>query len=104
MKPRVKKNRLRSFLILVVMFLIPLETAFAQDNAGNVAGSAHMRTRKTPDTGMPQKNGAKPELEITDGDLLLELVKPEPVKTSDQTVQEDSCINNRCASDIPKSE
>jgi hypothetical protein len=102
MKPRVKKNRLKPLLILVVIFLTTLGTAFAQDNAEKVTGAAQIMTRKSPDTGMPQRNAAKPGLEIKESDLLNELIKPEPENKSDQTVKEDSCISNKCTSAIPQ--
>ena len=102
MKPRVKKNRLRPLLILVVMFLISLETAFAQDNAENVTGSAQIKTRENPDTRMPHRNVAKPGLEIKDVDLLNELIQPESVNRSDQTVKEEACSSVKCTSDIPQ--
>jgi hypothetical protein len=102
MKPRVKKNRLRPLLILVVMFLISLGTAFAQDNAEKVTGSAQIKTRKTRDTAMPLSSLVKSGFEIKDGDLLNELIKPEPANKSDQTVKEDSCISNKCTSDVPQ--
>ncbi|MDD2735900.1 MAG: hypothetical protein PHF56_18355 [Desulfuromonadaceae bacterium] len=100
MKPRVKTNRLRPLLIPVVMFLISLGTAFAQDNVGDVTGPAQIMTRENPDTGMPQRNIAKPELEINEVDLLNELIKPESANKSDQTVKEDSCISITCTSDV----
>jgi hypothetical protein len=102
MNPRVKKNCLRLVLILVVMFLIPLETAFAQDIADNVTGSAQIKTREYPETRMPHRNVAKPGLEIKERDLLDELIKPESANKSDQTVKEDSCISIKCTSDIPQ--
>jgi len=60
MKPNLKKNRLRLVLILVVIFLFSLETAFAQDNAENATGSAQNSTRENPDTRMPPGNVARP--------------------------------------------
>jgi hypothetical protein len=101
MKPRVKKS-LRPLLILVVMFLISLGTAFAQDNAENVTGSAQNTTRETLDTGIPHGNVAKPGLEKKERDLLDELIQPETANKSDQTVKEDSCISNKCTLDIPQ--
>jgi hypothetical protein len=102
MKPRVKKNRLRPLLILVVLFLISLDISFAQNNAENVTGSAQNTTRENPDTPMPQRNVAKPGLEKKDVELLNELIQPESANKSDQTVKEDSCISIKCTSDIPK--
>jgi hypothetical protein len=102
MKLRVNKNRLRLVLLLVVMFLIPLGTAFAQDNAENVTGSAQNTTRENPDTGMPHRNVAKPGLEKNDVDLLNELIQPESANKSDQTVKEEACSSVKCTSDIPQ--
>ena len=102
MKPLVKNTHLQQLLILVVMFLISLETAFAQDNAANVTGSAQIKTRETPDTRMPHRNVAKPGLEIKEKDLLDELIQPESAKKSDQTVKEEACSGVKCTSDIPR--
>jgi len=102
MKPRVKKNRPRLVLILVVMFLISLETAFAQDNAENVTGSAQIKTRVSPATRIPHRNVAKPGLEKEDEELLNELIKPESANKSDQTAKEDSCVSIKYTSDIPQ--
>lgn len=102
MKPRVNKNSLRPLLILVVMLLFPLETAFAQDNAENVTVSAQIETRENPDTHMPHRNVAKPGLEKKEADLLNELIQPEPANKSDQTVKEDSCTSIKCTLDIPQ--
>jgi hypothetical protein len=101
MKPRVKNNRLRLVLILVVMFLISLETAFARDTAKNVTGSAQIKTREHPDTGMPHRTVAKPGLENKDEDLLDELIQPESANKSDQAVNDDACISSKCSLDIP---
>jgi len=97
-----EKNCLRPLLILVVMFLISLETAFAQDNNENVTGSAQNTTRENPDTRMPHRNVAKPGLEIKEVDLLEEFIKLESANKSDQTVKEDSSIDIKCTSDIPQ--
>jgi hypothetical protein len=102
MKPRVKKYRLRLVLILVVMFLISLETVFAQDNAENITGSTQIKTRENPDTGKPHRNVAKPGLEIKEGNLLDELIQAESANKSDQTVKEDACISIKCTSDKPQ--
>jgi hypothetical protein len=102
MKLLVKKNLLRLVLILVALFLISLETAFAWDNAGNVTDSAQIKIRENPDTGKPLRNVSKPGLEIKEGDLLDELIQPESANKSDQTVKEDSCISIKCTSDIPQ--
>jgi hypothetical protein len=56
MKLRVNKNSLRLVLILVVMSLISLETAFAQNNAEDVTGTAQIKTRVSPAAGMPRVN------------------------------------------------
>ena len=102
MKPRVNKNRLRPLLILVVMFLFPLGTAFAQDNVENATGSAQNTNRENPDTRMPHRNAAKPGLEKKDVDLLNELIQPESANKSDQTVKEEACSSVKCTSDIPQ--
>jgi hypothetical protein len=99
MKPRVKKNRLRPLLILVVLSLISLQTAFAQDNAENVTGSTQNTTRVSPATSMPRVNDANPGQENKDADLLNELVQPEPVNKSDQTVKEEACGSVKCTAD-----
>jgi hypothetical protein len=99
MKPRAKKNRLRLVLILVVMFLISLETAFAQDNAENVTGSAQNTTRENPDMRMPHRIVEKPGLGKTDEDLLVELIQPESANKGDQSVQVGACSSNKCTAD-----
>jgi hypothetical protein len=102
MKPRVKKTRLKLVLILVVMSLFPLGTAFARENAENVTGSAQIKTRENPDTPKPHRNVTKPELEIKEAALLDELLQPEYENKSDQTIKKDSCTSNSCTLDTPK--
>jgi len=99
MKPRVKKNCLRLVTILIVMFLVLPETAFAQDKAENVTDSAQFTTRENADTRMPQVNDANPGQEKKDADLLDELMQSESANKSDQTVKEDSCVSVTCTSD-----
>jgi hypothetical protein len=99
MKLRVNKNSLRLVLILVVMSLISLETAFAQNNAEDVTGSAQTKTGVSPATGMPRVNDANPDQEKKDADLLNELIQPESVNRSDQTVKEEACSSVTCTSD-----
>jgi hypothetical protein len=102
MKPRVNKNCPRLVLILVVMFLFPLETAFARDNADNVIGSAQNTTRVSPAKSMPRVNDANPGQEKKDADLLNELIQPESTNKSDQTVKENSCSSVECTADTTK--
>jgi aldehyde:ferredoxin oxidoreductase len=84
------------------MFLISLGTASAKDKAENVTGTAQNTTRENPDTRMPHRNVAKPELEIKEDDLLAELIKPESASKRNQTVKEDPCSSIKCTSDTTK--
>jgi hypothetical protein len=99
MKPHAKKNRLRLVLILVVMFLISLETAFAQDDAENVTVSAQNTTRENHDMRMPHRIAEKPGMEKTDEDLLVELIQPESANKGDQTVKAEACSSVKCTAD-----
>ena len=102
MKPCVNKNHLSPLLLLVVIFLISLETAFAQDNAENVTGSTQIKTRENHDTRMPHRNVAKPGLEKKDVDLLNELIQLESANKSDQAVKEEACRSVKRTADVPQ--
>ena len=99
MKLRVNKNRLRLVLFLVVMFLISLETVFAQDHVEIVPDPVQIKTRENPTTSMPRVNDANPGQEKNDVDLLKELIQPEPANKSDQTVKDEACSNVKCIAD-----
>jgi len=102
MKTRVKNNRLRLVLILTIMLLISLETAFARDNAEKITGPTQIKTRENPDTGTPHRKIVMPGLEKKEGALLDELIQPDSANESDQAVKEDSCTSSACTSDIPQ--
>lgn len=89
-------------LILVIMCLIPLKTAFTRDKAENVTVFTQITTREHPDTRMPHRNVAKPGLERKEADLLNELIQPEPANKSDQTVKKDSCAIIKSSSGMPE--
>ena len=102
MKPLVKNTHLQQLLILVVMFLISLETVFAQDNVENVPGTAQIKIRDNPTSSMPRMNDSNPRVEKKDADLLNELIQPEPVNKTEQTVKKEACSSVKCTPDTPQ--